>query len=452
MKTFSRRNFIKLGAVAAAGTFVAARSLNFSPVAIQPPQTGLPLPQLPLLPVTRGENRLVQAELVAQQGVAQVGGVAAKLRTYNGIMPGPLLRLREGDRVQLNFANALKEHTSLHLHGLQIAPAVDDPFRHGHMGDQKLFEFDVLPGNAGVHWYHPHAHGMVTPQLYSGLAGAVVIESETDKLPELQAAEEHVLLLKDMVMNGIEPETNFVNRNGWLLVNGAVQPVLNAKKGTLRLRIVNASTQRYFSLNLEGHQLHLIGTDGGFIEQPVAMNQIRLAPGERVDTLVQLEKPGNFRLRDGANTLLTVVAPERPNPTPLPGKLVTLEKVEAKQAAVMRQVNFNTAGLGNFAIDGKAFDMLRVDIRVKAGDTEIWELRNQLGAEHPFHLHTYPFQVLDRNGVPEPFTAWRDVVNLPARSTVRIAVPFRTFKGRTVYHCHITTHEDAGMMGVLEVA
>ncbi len=71
--------------------------------------------------------------------------------------------------------------------------------------------------------------------------------------------------------------------------------------------------------------------------------------------------------------------------------------------------------------------------------------------DHPFHLHTYPFQVLARNGKPVPYRAWKDTINIRKGETVRIAVPLRDFGGRTVYHCHIVEHEDRGMMGILEV-
>ncbi|MEU1471134.1 multicopper oxidase domain-containing protein [Streptomyces sp. NPDC005761] len=78
--------------------------------------------------------------------------------------------------------------------------------------------------------------------------------------------------------------------------------------------------------------------------------------------------------------------------------------------------------------------------------------RPRRALRHPFHLHSYPVQVIDRDGKPEPFRAWRDTVNIPAGTTVRLAVPFRGEAGRTVYHCHISAHEDLGMMGILEVA
>ncbi|WP_263975598.1 multicopper oxidase domain-containing protein [Leptolyngbya sp. 7M] len=71
--------------------------------------------------------------------------------------------------------------------------------------------------------------------------------------------------------------------------------------------------------------------------------------------------------------------------------------------------------------------------------------------DHPFHLHVNPFQVLSRNGQPEPYRAWKDTVIIKGNETVRIRIPFRNFAGKTVYHCHILDHEDLGMMGLIQI-
>jgi FtsP/CotA-like multicopper oxidase with cupredoxin domain len=102
-------------------------------------------------------------------------------------------------------------------------------------------------------------------------------------------------------------------------------------------------------------------------------------------------------------------------------------------------------------INGRAADMARVDVRAPLGATEIWEIENLVGMDHPFHLHGFQFQVLDRNGVPEPFRSWKDVVNVPKHETARFVVRYADHAGKWMYHCHILTHEDHGMMGVLEV-
>ncbi len=104
-----------------------------------------------------------------------------------------------------------------------------------------------------------------------------------------------------------------------------------------------------------------------------------------------------------------------------------------------------------FLINGRAFGHHRVDTQVQVGTVEDWVLINKAGMDHPFHLHTNAFQVISRNGQPEPLRAWKDVVNLRPYETVRIRIPFRDFAGKTVYHCHILDHEDQGMMGIVEM-
>ena len=102
-------------------------------------------------------------------------------------------------------------------------------------------------------------------------------------------------------------------------------------------------------------------------------------------------------------------------------------------------------------INGRSMDPARVDVSARRGATEIWEIENLVGMDHPFHLHGFQFQVLSRNGVPEPFPAWKDVVNVPRHESVRFVVRFDDFAGKWMFHCHILDHEDHGMMGVLEV-
>jgi FtsP/CotA-like multicopper oxidase with cupredoxin domain len=102
-------------------------------------------------------------------------------------------------------------------------------------------------------------------------------------------------------------------------------------------------------------------------------------------------------------------------------------------------------------INGRIFDMSRVDVSAPLGATEIWGVENLVGMDHPFHLHGFRFQVLERNGVAEPYRSWKDTVNVPKHETVRFIVRYDDFSGKWMFHCHILDHEDHGMMGILEV-
>jgi bilirubin oxidase len=107
-----------------------------------------------------------------------------------------------------------------------------------------------------------------------------------------------------------------------------------------------------------------------------------------------------------------------------------------------------------FLVNGKQFDMKRIDLVSRVNQVELWEIVNGADMDHPFHLHGTQFQVVEREFdgklVPEPYRAWRDTVNLKPGETVRIKL-VQHFKGVRMFHCHILEHEGAGMMGQLKV-
>jgi len=441
-------------------------------VAASPTKSDGALEQPPGLKLERSADGSLTGTLTARPERLTIAGHQANLLTYNGSYPGPTIRVREGDRVTLRFANQLSEPTSLHLHGLHIPPEVDDPFRVVQPGASAEYSFTLPARSAGTYWYHTHLHGSAAPQLFAGLAGAIVVEGQLDAEAGLKDAEEHVLVLKDLALTNGQPaqggELEEMNgREGNLvLVNGMWQPVLRPNTGMLRLRLVNAGNARYYRLKLDQHPLYLIATVGGPIERPAALDELLLAPGERAEVLVRLDRAGRFQLlnlpydrgKHGAEPdteqapLLTIDAGSGLEAAALPTRLAEVEQLDLSQATVTRKVILEEQmSPVRFFINGRPFVMNRVDFHARVGDLEIWEIENRTEMDHPFHLHTYSFQVLSRNGVAEPFRAWRDVVNVKANEVVRIAVPLRDFTGKTVFHCHIVEHEELGMMAILQV-
>ncbi len=361
---------------------------------------------------------MVEATITARPSRLTMGGQPVQVLTYGGF-PGPTLRAREGERVRLTFINRLPEPTNLHLHGLHVPPSVDDPLAVIPPGESRLYEFTVPRGSAGTYWYHPHLHGRVAEQLYSGLLGLIVVEGPLDTLPELKEAEEHLLVLKDWLFTaeGLTPPWTHMDwmngREGDLVtVNGAIRPTLRARKATLRLRFLNASNARYYRLALEKHPLYLIATDGGFLERPVEIPELLLAPGERAEVLVRLLRPGRFRLQAlpydrGAHpmgmdhggmmghggmgpgaiqpeTLLTVLAPDRPKPVPLPTSLASLPRLDPAQATALRRLELGEDMMqAEFFINGQKLDTNRVDIQAWLGTLEVREIVGGYGPPLP---------------------------------------------------------------------
>lgn len=446
----------------------------------------------------KSANGLLELNLEAGIRPVTLAGRQAYLMSYNGQIPAPRLEAKAGDTARIHFTNNLSQSTNLHYHGLHVPPTgnADNPFLSIEPGESLTYEF-IIPKNhpSGTFWYHPHHHGYVAEQLFAGLAGLFIVRGELDEIPEIQAAKEEFLVLKDFDLDEsgriISPNhmAMMLGREGQLLtVNGQVNSNLSiAKGGLLRLRILNASPSRFYRLSLENHPLYLIATDGGGINAPVKLEELLLAPGERAEVLVRGEKePGQYRLltlpydRGGMGmmgghmmgnstqsrpqVLATLTYQGSVATLPLPKQLISVETLPEPET--VRRFELSMAmgsgmGMGmmgsgrgmSFTFNGQTFDMDRIDTQVKLNTIEDWELINvdPDRMAHPFHLHINRFQIVSRNGQPEPYRVWKDTVLVRGGESVRIRIPFRDFAGKTVYHCHILDHEDLGMMGIVEI-
>lgn len=225
--------------------------------------------------------------------------------TYNGSFPGPTMRVKEGDRVRIQFRNDLKEPTNLHFYGLHIPPTGqgDTVFRTVKPGETALYEFEIPSGSAGTYWYHPHYHGNANTQLFARLAGAIVVDGSLNTIPELQNVPDYLIALKDLEIDaqGTIPPLNQMDwmngREGSrVMVNGVVTPTLTTDTGLVRLRLINQCVGRYYNLKLEGHPMTVIATDGGFVGTPYSVESLLLAPGECYEVLVNVSQPGNVVL------------------------------------------------------------------------------------------------------------------------------------------------------------
>jgi FtsP/CotA-like multicopper oxidase with cupredoxin domain len=407
-----------------------------------------------------------------------VPGVATEVWAYNGQVPGPVLEFREGDRVRVRFRNDLPETTTVHWHGMHLPfPSDGSPFHPVEPGGEYEYAFTVRPGTAGTYWYHPHPDHRTGRQVARGLYGGIIVRAADDPLP---AMTERLLVLSDNRFlddgsldlpdpHSHQGRVDFENgREGSVLfVNGKVMPTLSIRSGEVqRWRVVNASAGRFYRLSIPGHRLLHVGSDGGLFERPVEVDELLLATAERAEFLVRgTGAPGSVvtvqslpydryipQTRpqdwDQPRDLLALRYEDAPPVAPpaLPTVLRPIPALDPAQATATR-----TMVMSQGFINGLLMDMQRIDVSAPLGATEIWQIENVVGMDHPFHLHGFQFQVLDRDGVPEPFRSWKDTVNVPKHQTVRFIVRYDNFPGMWMFHCHILDHEDHGMMGILEV-
>ena len=456
------------------------------------PNYGNPLQRL------TSKNGLLELSLTAKAQTQRIANQSIQRLAYNGQFPGPILEAHAGDTVRLTLINELDSPTNLHYHGLHISPGVDNVFREVPVGEQYTYEFQIPENHPAVTgWYHPHYHTKVAPQVFGGLAGPLIVRGELDNIPELQQAEEALLVLQDVdprVQADSESLPALAKRWGregnLLLANGQQNPVVSLpQNGLLRLRLVNASASRIYRLQLQEHPWYLMATDRGAITEPVELKTLSLSPGERAELLISGQRePGDYEIfslpydrgigdmvegmGEAAKQMPGIALPERMSkrgaiatiryvpsdytePLPLPKQLIPVEllpKPETVREFVLDHGIDRSAKVTGFTVNGESFVMDRVSTKVRLNQTEDWRITNKASMDHPFHLHTNRFQVVERNGQPESFLTWKDTVSIGGYETVTIRVRFEDFTGRTVYHCHILDHEDQGMMSILEIS
>jgi FtsP/CotA-like multicopper oxidase with cupredoxin domain len=442
------------------------------------------LPRLVNESVTPG---LFKAKLTAAPATARFAeGLETPILAYNGMSPGPLIEVNEGDRVEIGFANGIPgEASTIHWHGMPV-PADQDgnPMDPVASGAERTYAFELPGQSAGSYWYHPHPHGTTAQQVYRGLAGVFLVKAKSDPIPA--AYGDTVLMFTDLRLaaDGTMPDNTMIDlMNGrvgdHVLVNGQKNPVLSVAAGTKRrFRLYNATNARFLNLSFGDAPVTIVGTDGGLIEAPAIAAELLLAPAERLEVIVAFERPGKAMLttlaydrgwmgpgrpEDAGLTLLTVDVSEdvaEPAP-PLPETLrliAGLGTPALSRRFVFTETMAMAMGAGGmemgFLINGAAFDMNRIDVVARAGEVELWEVSNQADMDHPFHVHGTQFEVVERERggvVAKPaYRAWKDTVNVARGETVRLLLR-QERPGPRMYHCHILEHEQLGMMGIVDV-
>lgn len=519
----SRRQFLHLTGFSlgglAATSLLSACGFSFDPETIDPYASSTP--PAPGLASQAATGELVEISLQAararfdilpggetrvwQYQANLLQGPPASLQALPGNYLGPILRLRRGQTLRVQFENQINEPTSVHWHGLSVPDDMDGHPRHAiDHGQSSTYEFPIL-NRAGTFWYHPHPHQRTGPQAYYGLAGLLIVSDDEESALGLPAGEFDLpLVIQDRSFDSQNqldysgnPMTGFLGDH--ILVNGHGEYTLEAAAAPYRLRLLNGSNARIYKLAWDDDTpLIVIATDGGLLEKPVQRAYVVLAPGERVELYADFsDNPVGTKRRlvslafDGGGSgiggmmggpaaglpqgsaldvlRLHITRPGQVGPG-LPEHLAAIGFYDVQEAINAKRprrfdLTMHMAGL----INGRTFEMEAVapDEVVHLGDLEVWEFANLGGGmgmmggsdqPHPMHIHNVQFQVLERrleNGSQRAYntlsagfvdSGWKDTVVVMPGEVVRVLVKFEHYAGLYLYHCHNLEHEDGGMM------
>jgi suppressor of ftsI/bilirubin oxidase len=439
----------------------------------------------------------------------------------------PVLRVRTGTQLRIKFWNALEETSIIHWHGFKV-DSNNDGHPHYAVPGGATYDYHFTVANrAATYWYHPHPHHLTGKQVYLGLAGLFIVEDDDEaalqKGLDLRFGESDIpLVLQDrrfgenagLAFTPSREEQSQGHLGKEVLVNLTPRPHFHAATRIYRFRVLNGSNARVYRLAFRhGERLldySVIGTDGGLLDRPRAVQEAFLAPAERMDVLLDLrgaalgdavtlvslpfdpmhhETGGGTQAGgdehaqhamhgagapdyapDGSELELMRIMVRRKTPfdRAMPQALSRLDPLQ-EPGGKPRVVTLDQRN-GIWRINGLTFDMKATPIVVKRGAVETWEIRNaDRSMPHPMHIHGFQSRVLSREGSPEQQRrlaitdsglaatdlGWKDTFLSWPGETVRIVTDFsHPFLGDQVYmvHCHNLEHEDGGMMLNLKVA
>ncbi|MBI3709435.1 MAG: multicopper oxidase family protein [Proteobacteria bacterium] len=445
----------------------------------------------------RGANSSPALRLTAAPARVRLVGGAPETAVwcYDGRVPGPELRLPQGERVRVDVINGLPEPTTVHWHGIRTPNAMDgvpDVTQPAIAPGQSFSYVFDLP-DAGTYWYHPHYRSAA--QVGRGLFGAIIVAER-----EAVAVDRDVVwVLHDWRLGrdaqdqddfGNMMDASHAGRLGnTVTLNGQVPEKFAVRAGErLRLRLINAANARIFGLDFTGHRPWIVALDG----QPIAPHQpadgrIVLGPAQRVDVILDMAgEPGRaYAVVDGfyarqAYRLVDLAyepgaAPRSGTrgsvPSLPPNALAEPDLERTERHAIefgggMMDPKMMRGGMGGmmgmmdrmgggmaWTINGRSASghLHEPMLSLRTGRSYLFAMVNDTAWHHPIHLHGMVFRVLRRDGAPVPRPEWRDTVLMAPGERVEIAFVADN-PGDWMFHCHILEHQEAGMMATIRVA
>ncbi len=403
---------------------------------------------------------------------------------YRGHNTPPVIRVQPGSTLNVEYKNDLAaqskedcfghpcmQMTNLHFHGLHVSPNApqDDVLDMMASPGQALHYSVQIPRQQppGLYWYHTHSHGESYIQDLDGMSGAIVVEGIERYVPQVRNMRERILVLRDLVLPTDAAELNKVMESVAMqttqcgtapekperafTVNGSLRPKIDIAPGERQFwRIVNASPDRYADLELDSESFDVVALDG----MPLAYHDPSIR--KRPMSHARCFDSGPDGDSNPAMVLADIVSAARSKPQVPPAlggtpvfatfSPTVLKRVEASEPQFV--VTFTEDKQG-FYINGQKFEMnagpmLTVDI----GSLQHWRVMNPSREVHPFHIHQVHFLVyaVDEKPVKDP--VWVDTVNVSYGSSVDLVMDFTDpiIRGMSLFHCHLLSHEDKGMM------
>jgi spore coat protein A len=468
---------------------------------------------LPMPPVLRADaTRPLRVRMAETAQVLHRDLPPTTLWTYGGHYPGPTIEARKGQPFDVVWENALPARHFLpvdhaicgaeadkpevraivHLHGAKV-PRKDDGYPEDWYvpGKSRRHHYPNTQ-DAATLWYHDHAMGINRLNMYAGLMGLYLLRDEHELSLGLPSGEQELpLVLADRLLRTdgrlYYPDSGEA-KAPWVpevfgnitLVNGAILPRADVQPRRYRLRVLNAANGRFYHLRFrDGRPFQVIGSDQGLLAAPAAMTSVFMAPGERLDVVVDFSalRGGEVELMNDALPLMRFAVGQGQvrDDSRVPDVLRDLPRVTEASASKSRELTLDeysdcVATPMLMLLNGKRWHD-PVTESVKLGATESWKLVNLTEDTHPIHLHLVRFQILDRRPFdvdeyvakktiryvgpaqepPVHERGWKDVVQVYPGMITRIVATFDGYAGRYAWHCHLAEHEANEMMRPFEV-
>jgi suppressor of ftsI len=417
--------------------------------------------------------------------------------------PGHDIRLTYDNRLSAHSTERCidvpcRNMSNLHFHGLHVSPNApqDDVLTMMAMpGESLTYRVQIpLDQPPGLYWYHTHPHGESYQQSLDGMSGAIVIDGMERYVPEVRGLRERILILRDKVVHESDPAGPALRRSveasergcptpaelpeRLFTINGVLRPAIDIAPGERQFwRIVNASPDLYADLTIDTETFEVVAFDGMPLafhdpkRRTESVNHVFLPPAGRVEAIVTGPSIGaHASLRtqcidsgpDGdpnpTMTLADLVAlphtPARTAPAAPHGYAAVYKPVSPKQIASVENsppdftVTF-TEDKHGFYINGKKFGMADPPmVTVATGAFHHWRVVNATNELHPFHIHQVHFLLYSQNNDRMAHQDWLDTVNVPVNGSVDLMMDFTDpiIRGESLFHCHLLSHEDKGMM------